>query len=126
MSHINYWTNWIVTNNMANPQCSKQSIIKYLSYDWIVALLSGYIIWIPACSVIYWFQEDLQIIINNLIGCFFVIIMNTVTAAKASLSTGEEIEKQHVEDDDLNDMNGNDNATELLVIETSDVINRND
>ena len=126
MSHINYWTNWIVTNNMANPQCSKQSIIKYLSYDWIVALLSGYIIWIPACSVIYWFQEDLQIIINNLIGCFFVIIMNTVTAAKASLSTGEEIEKQHVEDDDLNDMNGNDNDTELLVIETSDVINRND
>ena len=119
MSHVNYWTNWIVTNNMADPQCTKSSIVKYLSYDWILGLFSGYIIWIPACTIIYWFQEDLQIIVNNLIGCFFVIVMNTLTAGKTALAM-DDMDKEHVEDDELG------HGGELLEIETNEVVKNDD
>ena len=119
MSHVNYWTNWIVTNQMADPQCTKTSIMKYLSYDWIIGLLSGYMIWIPACSVIYFFQEDLQIVINNLIGCFFVIVMNTVTAGKASLAMVNENDKEHVESDEHVD-------EEMIQVEENEVIKHDD
>ena len=79
MSHVNYWIIWIFNNNLKLPFCSVGNIIRYLKRDWIVGLVGGYIIWIPSCIVIYSMDKDLQMIMNNLIGVFFVIVMNTIT-----------------------------------------------
>lgn len=108
MSHVNYWTSWILSNNLTTPVCSKQMLYRYLSQDWIIGLIGGYIIWIPSCITIYSFQEDLQMIMNNLIGCFFVIVMNTITSSKPT-------SEQHDND--------NDDENAVFEIETNEVVN---
>ncbi|GAB1227029.1 hypothetical protein ENUP19_0317G0034 [Entamoeba nuttalli] len=79
MSHVNYWINWIYNNDLQLPRCSSSLIKQYFTHDWIIGLIGGYVIWIPSCAIIYSMNPALQLIMMNLIGVFFVLVMATIT-----------------------------------------------
>ncbi|ELP83918.1 hypothetical protein EIN_311790 [Entamoeba invadens IP1] len=81
MSHFNYWANFIYNTGVTLPKCSTQIIKKYFQHDWLVGLIGGYIIWVPSCCVIYAMEPALQLIMMNLVGVLFVVVMATITRA---------------------------------------------
>lgn len=84
MGHINYWLNWFFNNNLMPAVCTTKTLKHYLFNDFVVSLVSGYIIWIPSCLVIYSMTESLQVVTMNIIGVFYIIIMTAITTKPKS------------------------------------------
>ncbi|KAL7716343.1 Uncharacterized protein QTN25_006333 [Entamoeba marina] len=83
MSHLNYWIVWIYKNCQL-PKCNVYLIKNYFYHDYLLALFGGYIVWIPSCLILYSMDTSLQIIMMNLVGSFFIIIMQSITSHQQS------------------------------------------
>lgn len=99
---------WKDANFTIKPAYDKFMSREYWVFILPSTLLTTWIVWTPACGIIYCLPAGLQLIMMNIVCCFWSILLQIVTKSDSSIADTVEPEAQIVPSQDEYDIDSRD------------------